>query len=439
VPVRDGDLETLPVDDLPPHGTPRRARHSLPRLGRPSRRALGVVGVVAVVVALSAAAGGVVVARVDGAPSDRLSGGPRRIAMWTGEGRLDIVDRVTGAHRTIARDSPARPGTPSLAVSPDGRTLFFDRLAPSFATECGSAFANAEEVVSVPVRGGPVHLYGRGEFPAVSPDGRWLAFATRSDGSCVARQNVVAFVELGVSPTRTYRYPLLFRTAHGAQQVRITQLSWDPDSRSVLVAGSFAFDEHPAVVDAYQAIAGGHPPLELLAQSPLGRVAYRGARGQLLVIDGKGVIVAKPGHQASFEPSTLLRLAHIQRASTDASGRYFLLIDASARVFGWKVGLNEPRRVGSLQAASAIWIPDHDVTRLPTVDVSHSGSLDDAVRTVRGFCPSAAGRMFVRVASASREYTCGEIRGRALRRDLVASLRRHVGDARKGSRGVDAR
>jgi len=438
VSVRDGDLETLLVDDLPPHRSPRRPGRSLRRLGRTSRHLIGVIGAVAavgLVIVLTVAVVAAVVSRVRSAASDGMGGAPRRVAIWTGDGRLDVVDRVTGSHRTIARDSPARPGTAALAASPDGRTLFFDRLAPSFAVECGSTISNAEEVVSVPVVGGPIHLYGRGEFPTVSPDGRWLAFATRTDGSCAPEQNIVAFVELGVSPMRIYRAPLIVDSPDvGARGVRIARLSWDPDSQSVAVAGSFAFSVSPLVVRTTDAV---NETAATAARLPLpfsDRVAYRGNRRQLFEVDGNGVVVdaeqALPAHE-------LFRLRHIQVATTDASGRYFLAVDASSRVFGWRPGLEKPRRLGSLEGASATWIPDHDSTRLPTVDVADSGSIDEAIRMALTFCPGTAGRMSVRLPGDVRAYSCDSIRRGALRDDLQSFLRSHVAGAKNGDRFVE--
>ena len=147
---------------------------------------------------------------------------------------------------------------------------------------------------------------------------------------------------------RIYRAPLIVDSPDvGARGVRIARLSWDPDSQSVAVAGSFAFSVSPLVVRTTDAV---NETAATAARLPLpfsDRVAYRGNRRQLFEVDGNGVVVdaeqALPAHE-------LFRLRHIQVATTDASGRYFLAVDASSRVFGWRPGLEKPRRLGSLDS-----------------------------------------------------------------------------------------
>jgi hypothetical protein len=162
-----------------------------------------------------------------------------------------------------------------------------------------------------------------------------------------------------------------------------------------------------------------------------GRTAYRGTRRQFFAIEGTSVVVDEGDERA---PQSLFTLSGLQAASTDASGRYFVAIDASGHVFGWKTGLDRPHSLRSLEGASAIWIPDHDSTRLPTVDLSFTGSIADAVQSVVGDCVTPRSRIAVGVPGDAHEYSCAGIRGAALRGDLDALLRRHPERVKIGDR-----
>lgn len=123
------------------------------------------------------------------------------------------LDAATGRAETIR---PAVPGLEddamllNLAVSPDGERVAFEVLG-------GGLYVSRTD-------GSDVRALGRGERPAWSPDGRWIAFMlTEDDGHHLTGADLYA------------------ASADGAQRVRLTATpgrhemnpAWSPDGRFV--------------------------------------------------------------------------------------------------------------------------------------------------------------------------------------------------------------
>lgn len=88
-----------------------------------------------------------------------------------------------------------------LTVSSDGRMVYFARAVRDF---CGEN-TSAAEIVSVPIEGGPIQIVASGDRPELSPDGRWLAYASGGANQCGPR-NLLVVQELGSAEFRQQLY-----------------------------------------------------------------------------------------------------------------------------------------------------------------------------------------------------------------------------------------
>jgi hypothetical protein len=99
---------------------------------------------------------------------------PKEIVAWTSDRELEVISTTTGAvKRTLASDVALfAPGVPTLSVSPVG-VVFFDSVP---TVGISPPDAQGDQIYSVPIVGGPVREVSPGYDPAISPDGRTLAF-----------------------------------------------------------------------------------------------------------------------------------------------------------------------------------------------------------------------------------------------------------------------
>jgi dipeptidyl aminopeptidase/acylaminoacyl peptidase len=142
-------------------------------------------------------------------------------------------------------NAPTKPfgGGEEIAWSPDGRTLYFT------LREAGrdEPLSTNLDIYAVPADGSvaPVNLTAANRatdtMPAVSPDGRWLAYAAMARPGYEADRLVVQLRDLRSGETRAL-------TADWDRSVG--SIAWAPDSRSLLVTAQDTLDTPLFRVDA---------------------------------------------------------------------------------------------------------------------------------------------------------------------------------------------
>jgi hypothetical protein len=176
----------------------------------------------------------------DQSPSSALpKGTPRSIVAWTSNDQIEVLSTRSGAvERVLAsKISIFEPGLPSLSVSPDG-VVYFDS-APIAGVSPPDA--QGDQIFQVPLAGGAVREVAPGYDPAISPDGRQLAYVASvgiDEAPYMVRGGGIAIARLDGSVITSVI------TVHpGSQQIGlgVTNLSWSPSSKRLsfnLINGS---------------------------------------------------------------------------------------------------------------------------------------------------------------------------------------------------------
>ena len=226
---------------------------------------------------------------------------PSTIVGWTANDTIGVISTRTGTiERTLATGvSVFAPGLPSVSVAPDG-TVFFESAA---AASVPVGTNSGDQILSVPIGGGPVREVGPGSDPEVSANGRYLAYiAPDPPGSSGEAPYLVPPVGIDIASLSASGAVTAVRTLEpGPTQINrgASDLSWSPDSDSL------SFDLYDPQTAATSAWTVAINPLAtslsdavqiLLHQSGLTWNGYFGAgpRGQP---QGIGVLASGSGNR----------------------------------------------------------------------------------------------------------------------------------------------
>lgn len=193
---------------------------------------------------------------------------PSEIVAIANEKLVVLASEDGSLLRTLA-DAPDVASSGGLAVTNDGKTVYFARPLRDF---CGEDTITTE-IVSVPIEGGPLQVVASGHSPELSPDGQWLAYASGGPNQCGPR-NLLVVQALGSGEFRQQLYE-----EPAADYLEL--FGWSGDSSSLLYSlqpdgGVFA----PKHVEP---AAGGEPgPVELPADSYL--ATYLASTDSLAVV-----------------------------------------------------------------------------------------------------------------------------------------------------------
>jgi dipeptidyl aminopeptidase/acylaminoacyl peptidase len=200
---------------------------------------------------------------------------------------------------SLVGDTPSKPmgGGEEIAFSPDGRTLFF-ALREAGRIE---ALSTNLDIFAVPADGSapPVNLTDANDatdnLPAVSPDGRTLAYAAMARPGYEADRMVVQLRDLSTGRVRALT---------GGWDRSVDSIEWSRDGRSLLVTAGDTLEEPVFRVDA--------------ATGKVTRLTGDGHYGNVRALPG-GALVATMNSIAA--PDDIYRI--------DASGRTAKLTDVN--------------------------------------------------------------------------------------------------------------
>lgn len=221
-PARGVPVEWLNVDRIiagAPIGRPRSSPSGswIRRSRWPAWAWLGVVVVLAFVLALGIRV--LPYSKPSGGPASnptRETTMPKELVVWTSSFHVEVISSTSGrVIRILAGDVGLYRGTPNLTVSPTG-TVYFDQAE----TVNGLP---TEQIVKVPLSGGPITEVAEGHDPVLSPNGHLLAYLTYTDLSNAPEG--IAVRDLLSGTTRRWKY--------SSTLPDIGQLTWAPDSRSL--------------------------------------------------------------------------------------------------------------------------------------------------------------------------------------------------------------
>jgi dipeptidyl aminopeptidase/acylaminoacyl peptidase len=209
-----------------------------------------------------------------------------------------LVDgRPQGAGTPVAPslvgDSPSKPfgGAEEIAWSPDGRTLYFT-LREAGRTEPNSTNM---DIFAVPAdaSGAPVNLTaanrGTDTGPAISPDGRWLAYTAMARPTYEADRQVIQLRDLRTGATRALA---------NDWDRSVGSIAWAMDGRSLLVTAGDTLDTPVFRVD--------------VATGRVARLTQGGTAGNVLATRDGSILYTLNSLQA---PDDLYRLDRRGRAA----------------------------------------------------------------------------------------------------------------------------
>ena len=296
---------------------------------------------------------------------------PSLLVAWAGGSRIEVLSSRTGrVVRTLATNVALYQGIPSVSVSPAG-VVYFD-----------AARGRAEWIERTPLNGGPVTRIAAGYMPAISPNGRLLAYVTYTskiypqntpvrDMTPVPEAIVVRNLQTGTARRWAFTSDVPF----------ISGLSWSPDNRFLSYTSVYGASAHHVLGTAQLldtrsggTLAGGRriplaPGLAwagfLTAQVGMAVTPYpatQDRRQSLVAVDVEsGRILGR----LTLLPAQGLAVVNAfdgteGTITTDPTGHYILIAGNGPRgygeIFWWTAGMHQLRSItgGALHAA---WAP----------------------------------------------------------------------------------
>jgi hypothetical protein len=299
-------------------------------------------------------------------------GTPRRILAVTDHNQPVVLDARTGRTLVTYESHSVAAGT-QLAVAPDGRSFYF-------VDGDGNEGCQHHTILRFGLAPGVpgAEVADEASEPAISPDGRWLAFyrctGGNAPGASQPDQLVVRDLRLGAERTRSATRPDYFGE----------RLFFEKDSRHLIIdmnrdqVGSAGRHHRSNGLYRFD-IEGGALPGVSFGVAPWAVFGPRGSTGEYLgmfrhVRGPYPLVVMRPedvNNPAVFSAGKITTLpAEITGSTSDASGRQLLTV-AGGRLYRWHRGQGRPTELrGGVMAAA--WIPP---TRypVPSVAVAQTG------------------------------------------------------------------
>ena len=280
--------------------------------------------------------------------------------------RIDVIASRTGHRiRTLATDVSLNRFTPQPSVSPNG-TVFFDD-----AHDVNNV--PNEQILSVSLSGGPIVVVGDGHDPAVSPDGRFLAYLMYAD--VTNGDQGVAVRDLQTGATKTWRY---FTSGPD-----ITDLSWSPDSQDLSFTATTPTSNHRSLTFGAWVLRVSAPSGSLDVAREI--LLPPGMAWAGFVSPSKGIGVTQQSSKVALSIVAVVTGKIISRlppvsgqlgvgnsldgaegtVQVDPSGRYLALVEVGSgtgALYRWTMG-SDPNRISTKPVRVAIgvlgvaWVP----------------------------------------------------------------------------------
>jgi hypothetical protein len=307
---------------------------------------------------------------------------PSQVVAWTGGFKIQVLSSRTGrVVRTLASNVALFQGLPTVAVSPAG-VVYFD-TGRAVATAGWPGPGRPEQwIESTPLAGGPITPIGPGDMPAVSPDGRLLAYLAWTvqiyPPGTPARDMKPPLPEAIV--VRNLQTGAVRRWAFTSDVPAISSLSWSPDSRFLAYTSqswASGWRPPPDVTQLLDTRSGGTltsarriplaPGLEwagfLTAQAGLAVTPYPAAHGRQQTLVAVDTRTGRILQRLIGLPSQGLFTGNAWDGTegtitADPTGRYLLIATSGPRGYGeilrWAIG---ERQLAALAAGAirAAW------------------------------------------------------------------------------------
>jgi len=285
---------------------------------------------------------------------------PKQIVAVTADGRVIVASSKDGhALRTLANGALAGGG---LAVSPDGRTVYYAR-------DTGGRCSNGDPITAIaaiPAGGGAsTDLVTNVRFPAVSPNGRYLAFTGIPNCSDAGRSILVRDLTVADHTNSSYDQGWTVHNEATSPWVSIDSLAWAPDSRHVLfthASDAAEADGGPRLLDTSAGVSASldtSPPVSTAANVICCTMGATGPEyGSVLDSGGFARGVVTVDSRTGKVARTLTCCGEV--VDVDRAGRSLLIhftdTDHPGGVYRWSPGDAKPTFLGGLIFA-ARWLP----------------------------------------------------------------------------------